>query len=180
MSYARDNPGKFNLGTISPGTTQHLAGELFKSTTGLQMQTIPFKSSAEVLSALRAGDVQAGFEILAPIMGQLGSGQVRVLGVAAARPPAALPNAATIEATVPGFAASSWNGVAAPARTPAAIIARLQKETEKALADPEVRQKLIALGVEPRSSTAEQTRAQIDADMLKWKGVISQARIERQ
>ena len=180
LTFARANPGKLNIGTISAGTTQNLASELFKSAANVQLETVPYKSSAEVLSALRSGDVQAGFEILAPIMGHIGAGNIRVLGVASNKRSSALPNAPLIEATLPGFAASSWNGMAAPARTPAAIIARLQKETEKALADPEVKQRLIALGVEPRSSTAEQTRAQIESDMLKWKGVISQARIERQ
>jgi tripartite-type tricarboxylate transporter receptor subunit TctC len=180
LAYAKEHPGKLNVGTISVGTTQHLASELFKTSAGVSLQTVPYKSSAEVLSALKSGDVQVAFEITAPIMGQIGSGNLKVLGVASARPSAALPNAPTIAATLPGFAASSWSGVAAPARTPPAVVARLHREIEKALADPEVKQKLVAAGVEPRSSTPEQTRAQIDADMLKWKAVIQQARIERQ
>ncbi len=180
LEYAKQNPGKLNVGTISIGTTQHLASELFKTSAGVSLQTVPYKSSAEVLTALRSGDVQAAFEITAPIMGQIASGNIKVLGVASSKPSPALPNAPTISATVPGFAASSWSGVEAPARTAAAVVARLHREIEKALADPEVKQKLVAAGVEPRSSTPEQTWAQIDADMLKWKTVIQQARIERQ
>jgi tripartite-type tricarboxylate transporter receptor subunit TctC len=180
LAFARANPGKVNIGTISVGTTQNLASELFKSTGKIAIQTVPYKSSAEVLSAIKSGDVQAAFEIVAPIMGQIASGHLKVLGVASSKRSVALPNAPTIASALPGFTASSWNGVAAPARTPAAIVARLHREIEKALDDPEVKQKFIALGVEPRSSTPEQTRAQIEADMLKWKSVIELARIERQ
>ncbi len=180
LTYARENPGKLNVGTISVGSTQQLASELFKSTANIQMQTVPYKATADVISALRAKDVQAGVEILAPLMGQISAGTVKVLGVASTKRSSALPNSPTIDSTLPGFEASSWNGMAAPARTPPAVIARLNKEIEKALADPEVRQKLIALGVEPKAGTPEQTKAQVDADLVKWRAVIKRANIAQQ
>jgi tripartite-type tricarboxylate transporter receptor subunit TctC len=180
VDYARANPGKLNLGTLTPGTTQHLAGELFKSTAGIRLQTVPFKSSSESITALRGKGVDAAFEVIAPLLGQIRAGQLRVLGVASVKPLPQLPDVPVIGATLPGFNARSWNGLAVPARTPPAAVDRLHKALADALADPDVTQRLLALGVEPVSMTPEQTRGQIEADMRKWKSVIEHAGIERQ
>ena len=141
MAYGKANPGKLNIGTINVGSTQHLSAEMFRSMTGLDAAVVPFKGSPAVITALRANDVQVAFEMLAPVIPQAKSGAVRILAVTSERRHPALPDVPTVaESGVPGYAASSWNAVAAPARTPAAIVARLNDEIGKVLAQPEIRE----------------------------------------
>jgi tripartite-type tricarboxylate transporter receptor subunit TctC len=180
LAWAKANPGKLNLATLTPGTGQNLTGELFRSTSGVQLQIVPFKATGEAITAVRAKEVHAAIEVVAPLMGQIQSGHLKVLGVASTQPLQQLPKVPPIAATLPGFSARSWNGLAAPARTPVAVIERLNKAMDQAFADPEVKQKLLALGVEPVSMSPEETRAQIETDMRKWKVVIDQAGIAKQ
>ena len=149
--------------------------------TGLDAAVVPFKGSPAVITALRANDVQVAFEMLAPVIPQAKSGAVRILAVTSERRHPALPDVPTVaESGVPGYAASSWNAIAAPARTPPAIVARLNGEIAKVLALPEVRDKLAAAGVTARASTPDELGRLLAADVLKWKRVIEQAKIERQ
>ena len=181
LAYAKDNPGTLNIGTISVGSTQHLAAELFKSMTGIDAQTVPFKATAAVVTALRSNDVHVAFEILAPVMAQIKANTVRALAVTSDRRFAGLPNTPTLaESGVPGYQASSWNGISMTAKTPRAIVDRLNKEIVAALASPDVRQRMLDLGVEARSSTPERMRALVISDIGKWKGVIERSKIERQ
>ncbi len=180
LAWAKANPGRLNLATLTPGTGQNLTGELFKSSAGVDLQIVPFKTTGEAVTALRGKEVHAAIEVVAPLLGQIQSGHLKVLGVAATGPLPQLPDVPPIAATLPGFSARSWNGLAAPARTPAAVVERLNKAMGQALADPELRQKLIALGVEPVAMSPEQTRAQLEVDMRKWKLVIDQAGIQKQ
>lgn len=180
LAYAKANPGELNLATLTRGTGQNLTGELFRTMAGVQLQIVPFKATGEAVTALRGKDVDAAIEVLAPLLGQIQTGQLKVLGVAATTPLQQLPQVPPIAATLPGFSARSWNGLAAPARTPAAVIERLNKAMGEALAGPDVKRKLLALGVEPVAMTPEQTRAQVEADMRKWKAVIDHAGIPKQ
>lgn len=181
LAYARSSPGKMNIGTINPGSTQHLAAELFKSAADLRAETVPFKNSGAVVTALRAGDVDVAFEILAPVMAQLKSNTLVALAVTSDRRFAGLPNTPTLaESGVPGYQASSWNGFSISAKVPRAIVERLNKEVVAAVAAPDVRQKLLDLGVDARSSTPEQMRALMASDIAKWKTVIERAKIEKQ
>ena len=181
LAYAKANPGKLNIGTINVGSTQHLAAELFRSMTGVDATVVPFKGSPAVITALRANDVQVAFEMLAPVLPQAKAGAVRVLAVGGERRAGALPDVPTIaQAGVPGYAASSWNAVAAPRGTPPAVIERLQREIAKALAAPDLRERLAAAGVTARSSTPEELRRLFVDDIAKWRAVIEKAGIERQ
>ncbi len=181
LADARARPGKLNAGTISIGSTQNLSAELFKSMAGLDLQTIPFKSTSAVVSALRSGDVQVGFELLGPVYAQVRAGALRVLAVASNRRFPGLPAVPTaIEAGLSGYQASSWNGIAAPAATPRAIIDRIAAEMALALAVPELRQRLSDLGVEARASTPAALHELLVAEIAKWKAVIERAHIERQ
>jgi tripartite-type tricarboxylate transporter receptor subunit TctC len=181
MAYGKANPGKLNIGTINVGSTQHLSAEMFRSMTGLDAAVVPFKGSPAVITALRANDVQVAFEMLAPVIPQAKSGAVKILAVTSERRHPALPDVPTVaESGVPGYAASSWNAIAAPAKTPPAIVARLNGEIAKVLALPEVHDKLAAAGVTARPSTPEELGRLLAADVLKWKRVIEQAKIERQ
>lgn len=181
LAHVKANPGKVNVGTINVGSTQNLSAELFKSMAGINVQVVPFKSSGQVVTALRANDVQLAFEILAPVAAQVKGGQLKALGVASTKRFAGLPNVPTIESSgVPGYQASSWNGLAAPAKTPRAIIERINKEANAALAAPDVKQRLEELGVEARGGTPEALRELLVAEIAKWKAVIEKAKIERQ
>lgn len=178
---AKVRPGQLNIATINPGGTQHLAAELFKSMAGIDVQTVPFKGTPAVLTALRGNEVQAAFEFIAPALAQIKAGTLKPLAVTSKRRFSGLPDVPTVaESGVAGYEASAWNGIAAPAKTPRAIVERLNKEVNAALASPEVRQRLHGLGVEAQGSTPEQFREFLVAEIAKWKDVIERAKIPRQ
>jgi len=181
IAAAKASPGKLNIGTINPGGTQHLAAELFKSMAGIDVQTVPFKGTPAVLTALRGNEVQAAFEFIAPALPQIKAGGLKPLAVTSKRRFSGLPDVPTVaESGVAGYEASAWNGIAAPAKTPRAIVERLNKEVNAALASPEVRQRLHGLGVEAQGSTPGEFRAFLVAEIAKWKDVIERAKIEKQ
>src|SRR4029077_12851573 len=181
IAAAKAKPGKFNVGTTSIGSTQYVSAELFKSMAGLDFQTVPFKATPMIITALKGNDLQGMVEILAPVIPQIKSGNLRALGVTFDRRFAGLPEVPTLaEAGVPGYEASAWNGVAAPARTPRAVIERLNKEIHAAVAAPEVRQRLLELGVDPRASSPEAMRELLVSETAKWKAVVERAKIEKQ
>lgn len=181
IAFAKANPGKLNIGTINIGSTQHLAAELFKAMAGIEAQTVPFKASAAVVTALRSNDVQVAFEILAPVIGQIRSNTLKPLAVTSNRRFVGLPGTPTLaESGVAGYQASSWNGISITARAPQPVVARLNREVVAAIALPDLRQKMLDLGVEARSSTPEQMRELMASEIAKWKSVIERARIPRQ
>lgn len=181
IAYAKANPGKLDIGTINIGSTQNLAAELFKSMTGMVATIVPFKGSPAVIEALRSHEVQIGFEMLAPIVQQARSGAVKILAVASDRRYPGLPDVPTAgEAGVPGYTASSWNAIAAPAKTPREVIERLNQAVNQALVAPEVQQKLALQGVVARGSTPAQMGILVGDDIEKWRKVIERAHIERQ
>jgi tripartite-type tricarboxylate transporter receptor subunit TctC len=181
MAYAKANPGKLNIATINVGSTQNLSAELFKSMTGVDATIVPFKGSPAVITALRGNEVQVAFEMLAPIMAQARSGAVKIVAVTSERRYPGLPDVPTVaESGVPGYAASSWNAIAAPAKTPRAIVDRLNRELNAVLASADVKEKLAQQGVTARGSSPEDMRKLVAADIDKWRRVIEQAKIERQ
>ena len=181
LAYAKANPGKLNIGTINVGSTQNLAAELFKSASAVDATIVPYKGSPAVITALRGHDVQVAFEMLAPVIPQAKGGAVRILAVTSERRFPGLPDVPTVaESGVPGYAATSWNAIAAPAKTPRAVIDRLNREINAALKAPEVVEKLAAQGVTARGGTPEDMRRLVAADVDKWRRVIEQAKIERQ
>jgi tripartite-type tricarboxylate transporter receptor subunit TctC len=181
LDYTKANPGKLNIGTINIGSTQNLSAELFKGMTGIDATIVPYKGSPDVLVALRGNDVQIAFDMLAPIVSQYKSGVVRIVAITSERRFSGLADIPTIaESGVPGYAASSWNAIAAPAKTPRAIIDRLNKEINTALAAPEVKSKLLELGVTARGGTPDELKNLLTSDIKKWRGVIEKAKIEKQ
>ena len=181
LAYAKANPGKLNIGTINVGSTQHLSAELFKAMAGVDAVTVPFKGSPAVVTALRGNDVQVAFDMLAPIMPQAKSGAVKILAVTSEQRFPGLPDVPTVaESGVSGYQASSWNAIAAPAKTPRPIVDRLSKEIATVLAMPDVKERLQGLGVTARASTPEQMRQLLASDVEKWRKVIETAKIEKQ
>ncbi len=181
IAAAKANPSKFNIGTTIPGSTQFIAAELFKSMAGLDVPTVPFKATPLIIAAVKSHDLQAMVEILAPVMPHIRSGGLRALGVTFDHRFAGLPEVPTIaEAGLPGYEASAWNAVAAPARAPRAVVDRLNKEINAIVAMPEVKKRLQDLGVDARGSTPEALSKLLVSEIGKWKAVIERAKIERQ
>jgi tripartite-type tricarboxylate transporter receptor subunit TctC len=181
MTHGKANPGKLTLATINVGSTQNLAAELFKSRTGIDAVVVPYKGSPAVLTALRGGEVDAAFEILGPTMSQITSGALRALAVTGDQRNAALPDVPTaIEQGVAKYDVESWNGLAAPAGTPPAVIERLQRAVQEAVAKPEVKKRLTELGVRPQSGTPAQLQNLLASEIKRWNEVIVTAKIETQ
>ena len=183
LAWARANPGKLNLGTPQMGTTQHLAAELFKASAGIEAQVVPFNGTPPVITALRSGEIDVGLDILGPLMGQIGSKALRPLAVLGAKRAPQLPAVPAVrEAGGPlaNFEASSWNGLAVPAKTPAAAIERLHAAVASALAKPDVRQRLADLNLVAQGSTPAALQERLANDIRRWSEVIPRARIPTQ
>ena len=163
------------------GSTQHLAAELFKTTAGIDAQIVPFNGTPAVVTALRGKQIDAAVEILTPIMGQINSKAVNLLAVTGEKRSPLLPNVPTAqESGVKGFVASSWNALAAPSKTPADVIARLNKEINAAVNNPEVAKKLRELNVQAQASTPEQTARLLQSEIKRWGDVITASKIPKQ
>ena len=181
LNAARRDPARFNIGTIGVGSTQYLSAALFKSMAKLNVPTVPFKSTGEVLSALKSGSVQVGFETLPAVMAQIRSGGLRALAVTSNKRNPDLPRVPTLaESGLPAYLSSSWNGLAAPAKTPPAIIALLNQEVARAIADPATRKRLEDIGIEPGASSPEAFKTLLQGEIVKWRGVIKRAGIRPQ
>jgi tripartite-type tricarboxylate transporter receptor subunit TctC len=181
VAEAKKNPGKLNVGTIGIGSTQNLAAELFKSTTGVNFQIIPYKATGEVVSAAKSGDAAVIFEFLAPMTSHIKSGNLRPLAITVAKRFPTIPQVPTaIEGGIAGYDVASWNGLAAPAKTPRAVVERLHQEVVKALSAPELRTRLAGLGVEARASTPEELRKFFAAETQRWAKVVETAKIPKQ
>ena len=181
LAFARTHPGKLNLGTINIGSTQNLTGELLKSAAGIDVQIVPFNGTPAVITALRGKQIDAAVEILGPVIPHITAKAVRALAVTGAKRSTVLPDVPTaIESGVPGLLASSWNALAAPAKTPAAVIARLNKDITSAVNAPDVQAKLHALNMDPQASTPQQTADLLASETKRWGEVIVRARIPTQ
>jgi len=181
LRYAKNNPGKLNIGTINIGSTQNLSAELFKSLSGIELTVVPFKSSSEVLSNVLSGEVQLGFENFTPIMGHIKSNTIKVIAIGSAKRFVGLPQIPTIsESGLPEFEATSWNGISVPSKTPITVIQRLNKSIVSALESPSVKFRMLELGVTPRPSAPEEMQDWINSDIKKWGLIIEKAKIEKQ
>jgi len=183
LNGAKGAPGKLNVGTINVGSTQNLAAELFRSTAAVDFQVVPFNGTPAVVTALRSGTVDAAVEILGPIKGQITSKALRVLAVMGAERNADLPDVPTVSeaaGVLKGFDVASWNALAAPAKTPAAVVQRLNREVQAVLADADTRKKLADINVQARPSTPEALGKLLASEIQRWSGVIERAKIPKQ
>ena len=181
IAAAKQNPGKLNIGTITPGGTQHLAGELFRSSAGMDALVVPHKTTGEVVIGVRNGNLDVGVDFIAPLISGIKAGDLRALAVTAGKRQPQLPDVPTAqEAGVRGYDVASWNALAAPGKTPAAVIRRVHAELEKALAAPEVQKRFSELGVEPRPSTPEHLREFFVSESKRWSQVVESAKIPKQ
>jgi tripartite-type tricarboxylate transporter receptor subunit TctC len=180
LAFAKANPGKLNVGTINIGSTQNLAAELFRSRTGLDFVVVPFNGTPAVTTALRGRQVDVAVEILGPMMGQVNSKALRVLAVMGDTRAEQLPDVPTLmQSGVAGFDVSSWNALAAPAKTPKDVIARLNREVLAAVNSPDVKKKLFDLNVQAKGSTPEQLGSLLQSDIKRWTDVINKAGVPK-
>jgi len=181
IAQAKANPGKLNAGTVLVGATQHLSAELFKSMAGVDFTAVPHSTTGALLTSLRGGSVQVAFEFMAPVVGQLRSGALRGLAVSSRNRFSGLSNIPTVaESGAPGYEVTSWNGIGVPAKTPRAVIARLEKEINIALANPDLKQRFHEMGMDTFPIGPDAFRKHIAAEIAKWKAVIETAKIPRQ
>ena len=181
IAAAKQNPGKLNIGTITPGGTQHLAGELFRSSAGMDALVVPHKTTGEVVIGVRNGNLDVGVDFIAPLISGIKAGDLRALAVTAGKRQPQLPDVPTAqEAGVRGYDVASWNALAAPAKTPRAAIDRVHQELVKALATPEVQKRFAELGVDGRPSTPEQLREFFVSESKRWSQVVESAKIPKQ
>jgi tripartite-type tricarboxylate transporter receptor subunit TctC len=181
IAYAKAHPGRLNFGSGSNGSAGHLAGELFKTMAGVDMAHVPYKGSAPAMQDLVGGQIQAMFDNLASALGPMRAGKVKGLAVTTAQRSALAPDLPTIaESGLPGFDISTWFGVFAPAGTPRDVVERLHAEFIRALAAPDVREKMVNLGAEPVGNRPEAFAAYIQAEAEKYARVIkaSGARVD--
>lgn len=180
VAFAKANPGKLNLGSINIGSTQNLAAELFKSSAGADLQIVPFNGTPALITALRGGQVDAALEILGPVLPQVTSKALRALAVTGEKRAAVLPAVPTAkESGLPTYVAASWNALAAPAKTPKAVIDRLNKEIAAALNAPDVKKKLHNMNVEAAPGTPAQASDLLASEIKRWGDVINQAKIPK-
>ena len=174
IKYAKANPGKLSMASSGNGTSIHLAGELFKSRTGIFMTHIPYRGSGPALLDLMGGNTDVMFDNLPSALPQIKAGKLKAFAVTSAERSAAVPDLPTIAeaAGLKGFDASSWFGLLAPAGTPPDIVNRVQQETAKALASPAVKEKLLAQGAIPGGNTPQDFAKMIDAEHIKWAAVV--------
>lgn len=183
LAQARAHPGKINLGTPQVGTTQNLAAELFKASAGIDVQVVPFNGTPPVITALRAGDIDAALDIVGPLMPQIAAHALRPLAVLGSQRAPQLPDVPAARETggaLARFDVSSWNGLAVPAKTPPDVVARLSREVQAALAQPDVKKHLLDLNQVAQGSTTAQLRERLEADIARWGEVIARAGIPRQ
>jgi tripartite-type tricarboxylate transporter receptor subunit TctC len=183
LAAAKAQPGKLNVATVAVGSTQNLAAQLLKTTAGIDVQVVPFNATPAVVTALRGGQVDAAVEILGPVKAQVTAGALRVLATLGRKRAAGWPDVPTVAESggaLAAFDVSSWNGLAAPAKTPPATVAKMNAEVQAVLALPALRQRLAALDVEARGSTPDQLAALLANETRRWGEVIARAGIPKQ
>ena len=180
IAAARANPGKLNIGTINPGSTQNLAAELFTNTAEIKAAIVPFRTSPDMAGALLRGDIDMAFEFYAAVHGLLADNKIVALASAGASRTAYLPQVPTvIESGLTDYEVTSWNGLSAPASTPARIIATLNHAVKDAIPSADIQTRAAEMGMAMRSSTPEEMTARLKADMSKWSAVIEKAGIAK-
>ena len=176
IAWAKANPGKVNFASSGSGTSIHLAGELFKTQTGLAMTHVPYKGSAPAIADLVGGQVQVMFDNLPSALPQIRAGRLRALAVTSAQRASALPEVPTVaESGLPGFEASSWFGLLAPAGTPREVVQKVNSEIARWLATPEAKEKLASQGAIAAGGTPEDFVAHIAAESAKWQKVVRES-----
>lgn len=178
IGLTRANQGKYSCGSGGKGTSQHLACELFKSATKLDILHVPYKGNAQALTDVMGGQIEMQFDQIAASMPHIRGGRVRALAVTSAKRSPELPDVPTVaESGVAGFESTAWFGLVGPASMPPAVVQQINAAVHEALANPETRKKLVSLGLELKPSTPDHFRTTLEKEREKWSSVVKQAGI---
>lgn len=180
LAHCKANPGKLNMASTGSGTSTHLSGELFKSMTGCNMTHVPYKGAGPALTDLMGGQVDVLFDNLPSSAGHIKAGKLRALGMTSSERDPSMPDVPTVGETVKGYEATAWFGIGMPKGTPPEIIAKVNAEVNRALADPKMRERLAELGGRPIPGTPADFGKTIAAETEKWRKVVidSGAKVE--
>ncbi len=178
IAYAKANPNKINHGSSGNGTTQHLAGELFKMMTGVSFTHVPYRGASQAITDLLGGQVQVLFEPLPASIEHIKSGKLHALAVTTTKRSEALPNLPAVSEFVPGYEASGWIGLCAPKSTPAEIIAKLNGAVTSSLGDPKMKARFADLGATTLAGSPVEFGKLIASETEKWANVIRAANVK--
>ena len=177
IQYAKAHPGQLNFGSAGIGSTEHLAGELFKRMTGIQINHVPYKGGAPMMTDLLSGQIQMALETSGSALNQVRANTVRALGVSSAQPSAFVPGVPAIDqAGVPGYTFLTWYGLMAPAKTPADVQARIYQATVAALKSPDMQKALQTIGADPGGEPSKQFGTYIVDQTKKWHDILKGAK----
>jgi tripartite-type tricarboxylate transporter receptor subunit TctC len=180
IGYVRSNPGKVNYPSPGMGTLYHLAGEMFVSMAGIDMQHVPFRGGSEPLTEVLSGRMELLIDALTNSYPHIQGGKFRPLAVTSLARSASLPNVPTVAQSVPGYEASSFLGIAGPPGMPSAVVERANREVRRVVALPEIAQRFVEWGGTPSASSPDEMRRHVQAEIEKWKRVVETRKIELQ
>jgi len=178
IALAKKEPGKLNYSSAGNGTGTHLAGELLKSSAGIDMTHVPYKGGGDAITDVVAGRVQVTFTGVPAGLPFIKAGKLRALAVTGSQRLKEMPDIPTVAETLPGFEVVGWNGIFAPAGTPATVVARINTEVNAILETPEARERLAALGAVPMPGTSAQFDRYVRDEIAKWAAVVQAAAIK--
>jgi tripartite-type tricarboxylate transporter receptor subunit TctC len=178
IALAKAKPGVLNFASVGTGTSPHLGGELFKSLAAIDIVHVPYKGTAPAMTDLIAGQVQMMFTSMPTVLAHVKSGRLKLLGTGGTKRSAVIPDTPPVADSVPGFELVTWYGVFAPAKTPPAIVKRLNAEIGKVLSDADARDKLGSQGLEPTPMTPEELRKYTQNDVSRWTRLVKAAGIK--
>lgn len=178
LATARTDPGKFNIGTINPGSTQNIAAELLRSATGIPMTIVPHRNTADVLTSLLRGDTQIGVESYAALKSPIDAGQIRAIAATGETRSPMQPDVPTLKENGVNAVVLGWNSLAAPAGTPKEIVALLNGHVRAVVESADFKKRILDLGSEAKATTQIELAALVVSDIAKWAAVIKAAGIE--
>src|ERR1700704_201177 len=178
IAFVKSNPGKINYPSPGMGTLYHLAGEMFISMAGIQMQHVPFRGGSEPLTEVLSGRMELLIDALTNSYPQIEAGKFRPLAVSSLERSASLPSVPTVAQSVPGYEASSFLGIAGPPGLPEAIVERVNREVRRVVALPEIAQRFAEWGGTPSASSPDEMRRHVQSEIEKWKRVVETRKIE--
>ena len=177
VDHARKNPGKLNYASSGNGTVVHLTAEYFKAQAGLFLVHIPYKGTALAIPDLASGKVDVLFDSLPSGLPHVQQGRLRALGITSLKRSPLLPNLPPISDTIPGFESVTWFGMYGPKGLPADLVQRINTAVNQALQDPDVKERLARLGIEPAGGTPQQFAAMLEKDRTRWKKIITERKL---
>jgi len=178
LDAARTDPQRFNIGTINPGSTQNVTGELLRASSGIPMTVVPHRTSAEVLTSLLRGDTQIGIESYAALKSAIDGGQVRAVASSGSKRSPQQPDVPTLRESGIDAAVDGWNSLVAPAGTPRDVVNLLNGHVRAIIGDPDFRKRMIELGGEPLAGSPEELEARLRSDIEMWAVVVKKAGLE--